>query len=48
MEKIDKIKKIIYIILGFILSGYLIYSGFDILTTAQNNQENKDPKTLTK
>lgn len=31
MEKIDKIKKIIYIVLGFALSGYLIYGGFDLL-----------------
>jgi len=38
MSTIDKIKKIVFIVLGLSLSAYLIYSGFEIL-----NQE-EEPK----
>jgi len=36
MSRIEKIKRIIMIILGLSLSAYLMYSGFEIL-----NQEEK-------
>ncbi|MDK9692931.1 MAG: hypothetical protein OEL19_01630 [Sulfurimonas sp.] len=36
MSKIEKIKRIILIILGLSLSAYLMYNGFEIL-----NQEEK-------
>lgn len=31
MSRIDKIKKVVLIVLGLSLSAYLIYSGFEIL-----------------
>ena len=37
MSKIEKIKRIILILLGLSLSAYLMYSGFEIL-----NQEKKE------
>ena len=36
MSKIEKIKRVILIVLGLSLSAYLMYSGFEIL-----NQEEK-------
>jgi len=40
MSTIDKIKKVIFIVLGLSLSAYLIYSGFEIL-----NHEEEPPKS---
>lgn len=37
MSKIEKIKKVILIILGLSLSAYLIYSGFAILNQEENS-----------
>lgn len=31
MSKIEKIKRLVLVILGFGLSAYLIYSGFELL-----------------
>jgi cell division protein FtsL len=38
MSKIEKIKRVILIIVGLTLSAYLIYSGVEILNYEQNNQ----------
>jgi len=38
MNTIEKIKRVILIIIGFSLSGYLIYSGATILNQEDNNQ----------
>lgn len=38
MNKIEKIKRIILIILGLSLSAYLMYSGFEILKYEDANQ----------
>lgn len=37
MSKIDKIKRIILIVLGFSLSAYLMYGGFEILSKEDAN-----------
>lgn len=37
MNIIEKIKRVLLIILGFSLSGYLMYSGFEILSQEENN-----------
>ncbi|MFA5455533.1 MAG: hypothetical protein WC272_09455 [Sulfurimonas sp.] len=37
MSKIEKIKRIILIILGLSLSAYLMYSGFTILSQEDTN-----------
>lgn len=42
MSTIDKIKKVIFIVLGLSLSAYLIYSGFEIL----NQEEEIAPKSV--
>ncbi len=38
MNAIEKIKRVILIILGFSLSAYLIYGGATILNQEENNQ----------
>ncbi len=38
MNTIQKIKRVILVILGFSLSAYLIYSGTTILNQEDNNQ----------
>ncbi len=38
MSKIEKIKRVILIILGLSLSAYLMYSGMEILKSEDNNQ----------
>jgi hypothetical protein len=37
MSTIDKIKKVVLIVLGLSLSAYLIYSGFEILNQEDAN-----------
>ena len=37
MSTIEKIKRVILIILGFSLSAYLMYGGFEILSQEDNN-----------
>ena len=32
MSKIEKIKRVVLVVLGFCLSAYLIYNGFDLLS----------------
>lgn len=38
MSKIEKIKRVILIVLGLSLSAYLMYSGIEILNQEENNQ----------
>jgi hypothetical protein len=38
MNKIEKIKRVVLIVLGLSLSAYLMYSGFEILNYEENNQ----------
>lgn len=38
MSKIEKIKRVILIILGLSLSAYLMYSGFEILNYQDTNK----------
>ena len=38
MNKIEKIKRVILIILGLSLSAYLMYSGFEILSYEEKNK----------
>ncbi|HUH42556.1 MAG: hypothetical protein PHI38_09865 [Sulfurimonas sp.] len=42
MSTVDKIKKIVLIVLGLSLSAYLIYNGFKIL----NQEEEIAPKSI--
>ncbi len=42
MSTIDKIKKVVLIVLGLSLSAYFIYSGFEIL----NQEEEIAPKSI--
>lgn len=39
MNKVEKIKRVILIILGFAISIYLIYSGLDILEKDTTSKE---------
>jgi len=42
MSKIEKIKKMILIVIGLSLSAYLMYSGIEILNFQENNQTKID------
>ncbi len=44
MDKIEKTKRVILIILGFVLSGYLIYSGFNMLKNDENSTPQEQPQ----
>ncbi len=46
MSKIEKIKRVILIILGLSLSAYLIYSGFAILNQEEHSATGQnDPRS---
>ena len=38
MSKIEKIKRLVLVLLGFGFSAYLMYSGITILSKEDNNQ----------
>jgi len=39
-EKVEKTKKIVRIVLGFVLSAYLIYTGLEMLEEDATKKEN--------
>lgn len=44
MSTIDKIKKVVLVVLGLSLSAYLIYSGFEILNHAEEPPKSAETK----